>query len=250
MPENTYTPHVFGWEHIVYMVLFFAAFAGTLVAIKLKVKKEKTLDIIIKCLGGFLLALIVWNRIAIAFHRGSAWGLVPDSFCGVASLCLAICALACKRDALPFHCFCYIAFYGGIIVTFYPNFLGQASSFMYPATISGLMHHGVSAYLSVLLVITGYVKPCLKKIYAFPIGLSFMMCWGLFLMDAFGTTVPEFENAMFIRAPLIPGTYLTWYVMAILLIGVTAAGLFIYEYALKKIRQKKIENEINTETAG
>lgn len=238
-------PHAYGWEHIVYLVLFFAAFIGSLVAIKLKVKKEKTLEIIIKSVGGFLLALIIWNRIAIAFHRGTAWGLVPDSFCGVASLCLAVCVLCFKKDALPFHWVCYIAFYGGLIVTFYPNFLGQNSSFMYPATISGLLHHGVAAYLSVLMVITGYMKPCLKKIYAFPIGLSFMMCWGLFLMDAFGEIVPDFEHAMFIRDPLIPNTYLTWYVMFVVLIAATAGGLFLYEYILKRRAMKKQVTENN-----
>ena len=119
-------PKVFGWQHIVYLVIFVAAFAATLTVIKLKVKSERTLNIIIKSLGGLLLAPIIFNRIAIAFHRHDAWGLVPDSFCGMTSLCLAICALVCKKDALPFHCLAYIAFWGGAITTFYPDFIGQA----------------------------------------------------------------------------------------------------------------------------
>ena len=241
MPES-YTPHVFGWEHLIYLFLFFAVSGGTLTAVKLKVKKEKTLDIIIKCLGGFLLALIIWNRISIAIHKNSAWFLIPDSFCGLSSLCLAVCALACKRDALPFHCLCYISFWGGAIVTFYPDFLGQASSFMYHATISGMLHHGIALYISVLMGITGYVKPSLKKFYAFPVGLCFFMCFGIFLIDALG-----FETAMFIGKPLIPNTYLTWYVMSVLLIGGTLAGVCIYEYVLKKKSEKKIPDTENAE---
>lgn len=105
-------PKVFGWQHIVYLVIFVAAFAATLTVIKLKVKSERTLNIIIKSLGGLLLALIIFNRIAIAFHRHDAWGLVPDSFCGMTSLCLAICALVCKKDALPLPLSCIYRFLG------------------------------------------------------------------------------------------------------------------------------------------
>lgn len=226
-------PHVYGWEHIVYLVLFWAAFGGTLAAILLKVKSEKTLEIIIKSLGGFLLVLIIWNRISIAVFRQNAWRLIPDSFCGVSSLCLAICALVCKRDALPFHCLCYIAFWGGAITTFYPDFLGQASSFLFPATISGLLHHGVAMYIAVVLVVTGYVKPSLKKFYAFPVGLCIIMCYGLFLIDAL-----KFGSAMYIGKPLIPNTFVTWYVVAALLIGASYAAVWGYEYAVKKKSKK------------
>ncbi len=231
-------PKVFGWQHIVYLVIFVAAFAATLTVIKLKVKRERTLNIIIKSLGGLLLALIIFNRIAIAFHRHDAWGLVPDSFCGMTSLCLAICALVCKKDALPFHCLAYIAFWGGAITTFYPDFIGQASSVMYPATISGLLHHGVACYLAVLLVVCGFVKPSLKKFYAFPVGLCFMMCYGLFLIDAF-----KFESAMYIGAPLVKGTFLTWYVVAALLIGATLGGVALYEYILGRLQKKRLSEQ-------
>lgn len=230
-------PHVYGWEHIVYLVIFFAASAGSLAAILLKVKKEKTLDIIVKVLGGVLLALIIWNRICISIHKLDWWYLIPDSFCGLSSLLLAVCAICLKRNSIPFHCLCYISFWGGAIVTFYPDFLGQASSFMYPATISGLLHHSLALYLSVLMIATGYLKPSVKKFYAFPIGLCFMLIYGMFLIDA-----GIFKTAMYIGKPLIEGSFLTWYVMAILLIGGTFGLVFLYEFLMKKRRIKKIEN--------
>lgn len=233
-------PKVFGWEHIVYLVLFFAAFAGSLTAIKLKVKSEKTLNIIIKCLGAALLVFIVWNRISICVHKSSAKYLIPDSFCGVTSLSFAIAALLCKRDALPLHCLVYIAFWGGAITTFYPDFIGQASSIMYPATISGLLHHGMSFYLSVVMVATGFMKPSLKKFYAFPVGLCIMMVYGLFLIDAL-----KFKKAMYIGSPLIEGTFLTWYVVAAMMISVTLGGVFLYEYLLKRKSLKKEQESID-----
>lgn len=229
-------PQVFGWQHIVYLVIFFAAFAGTLAAVLLKVKSEKLLRNIVRCVGGFLLILIIWNRIAICFHRNDWWALIPDSFCGTTSLVFAICAIVCKRDALPFHCLCYIAFWGGAITTFYPDFIGQASSIFYPATLSGLLHHGISFYLSVLMIATGYVKPGLKKFYVFPLGLCIMMVYGLFLIDAL-----KFGHAMYIGTPLIEGTFLTWYVVAAMMIAVTLAAVFGYEYLIKKLAAKKAE---------
>ena len=227
-------PHVFGWQHIVYLVIFFAAFAGTLAAVLLKVKNEKLLKDIVRCVGAFLLILIIWNRIAICFHRQDWWALIPDSFCGMTSLVFAICAIVCKCDALPFHCLCYIAFWGGAITTFYPDFIGQAESIFYPATLSGLLHHGVAFYLSVLMIATGYVKPNLKKFYVFPLGLCIMMVYGLFLIDAL-----KFDHAMYIGTPLIEGTFLTWYVVAAMLIAVTLAAVFGYEYLMKRLAAKK-----------
>lgn len=231
-------PHVYGWQHLVYLAVFIAAFAGSLTAVKLKVRDEKIVDIIIKCLGGVLLVLIIWNRIAICQHKGSWWFLIPDSYCGLSSFGLAICALVCKRDSLPLHCFAYLSFYGGAIATFYPDFLGQNESFMYPATISGLLHHSLGFYIAVFMVATGFMKPSLKKFYAFPIGLCFIACYGIFLIDAL-----KFETAMYIFKPLIPNSFLTWYVLAPVLIAATFGGIYLYEYLCKKKNKPAASNE-------
>lgn len=226
-------PHVYGWQHIVYLLIFFGGCAGALAAVLLKVKTEKTLKIIIRALGGALLVLIILNRIFICMHKGNNWWLlIPDSFCGISSLCLAICSLVCRRDSLPLHCLCYISFWGGTIVTFYPDFLGQASYFMYPATITGLLHHGLAAFIAVLMISTRFMKPSVKKFYAFPCGLSFMTVYGLFLLDGL-----KFEEAMFIGKPLIPNSFLTWYVFAVVLIAGTFGLVCLYEYLIKKYKK-------------
>ena len=236
---------LFGWEHLTFIAVYIAAFAVSLVLIKLKVKSETKIDLIVKILGGVLLAFFVFNRIAIACHRETAWGLVPDSFCGMGSLGLAICCLCFKRGALPYHAFVYCMLFGGLITVFYPDFLGQefhgkATSFLYPATISGLLHHALAGYITVLLFVTGHFKPCVKKTYALPVTMCFILVFGIFLMDACG-----FEKAMYIGSPLVKGTFLTWYVVEPLLV-VFAYGLsFLYEYLQKKKEPKAVPPEEN-----
>ena len=229
---------VYGWQHLTYIGIYIALFAVSLTLIILKVKDERKIDLLVKILGGVLLVLIVFNRIAIAFHKESAWFLLPDSFCGVGSLGLAICCIFFKRSALPYHVFVYCMLFGGLIVTFYPDFIGQkfhgeATSFMYPATISGMLHHSFAFYLSVLLLATGHFKPCVKKTYALPIALCFMVTYGIFLMDAC-----EFETAMYIGKPLVPNTFLTWYVVFPALVAAAYGISFLYEYLVKKKAQK------------
>ena len=225
---------LYGWAHITYIAVAIVAGVVSLVLIKLKVKSEKTLDLTVKCLGGVLIALVVFNRIAIAVHRESGWGLVPDSFCGVGSLALAICCLFLKRGALPYHVFVYCMLFGGTIVIFYPDFLGQqfhgeATSFLYPATISGMLHHTLASYISVLLLVTRHFKPCVKKTYALPIALCFMVTYGIFLIEACG-----FETAMYIGKAIIPGTFITWYVVFPALVVAAYGIAFLYEYLFKE----------------
>ena len=233
---------VYGWQHLTYIGIYIALFAASLVFIKLKVKSEKTIDLTVKILGGVLLALIIFNRIAISFHKESARFLIPDSFCGVGSLALAICCIFFKRSALPYHVFVYCMLFGGAITVFYPDFIGQpfhgeATSFMYPATISGMMHHALAFYITVLLFLTGHFKPCVKKTYALPVALCFMLVYGIFLIDACG-----FETAMYIFSPLVPNTFLAWYVVEPALVATAYGTAFLYEYLVKRKAQKE-DNE-------
>ena len=235
---------LYGWAHLTFIAVYIAAFAVSIILIKLKVKSERTVDLIVKGLGGALLALLIFNRIAISFHRESGWGLVPDSFCGTGSLCLAICCIFFKRGALPYHAFVYCMLFGGAITVFYPDFLGQqfhgqATSFMYPATISGMLHHALAFYIVILLFVTGHFKPCVKKTYALPVTLCFMLTYGIFLIDACG-----FEKAMYIGAPLIPGTFIAWYVVEPLLVVFAYSLSFLYEHLVKKRTEKKDNSNI------
>ena len=236
---------LYGWQHITFITIFIAASAVSLTLIKLKVKSEAKIDLTVRILGGVLLTLVIFNRIAIAFHRETALGLVPDSFCGTGSLGLAISCLFFRRGSLPYHAFVYCMLFGGLITVFYPDFLGQefhgkATSFLYPATVSGILHHALAGYISLLLFVTGHFKPCVKKTYALPAALCLILVFGIFLIDACG-----FEKAMYIGSPLINGTFITWYVVEPLLV-VFAYGLsFLYEYLQKKKESKAASHEEN-----
>lgn len=230
---------VYGWQHLTYIGIYIVLFAVSLTVILMKVKSEEKIDLIVKIFGGVLLAFIIFNRIAIACHRESGWGLVPDSFCGVGSFALAICCIFLKRGALPYHVFVYCMLFGGLIVVFYPDFIGQefhgkATSFMYPATISGMLHHSFAFYISVFLMATGHFKPCVKKTFALPIALCFMVTYGVFLLDAC-----KFEDAMYLFKPLVPKTFLTWYVVFPALVVAGYGISFLYEYLVKRNEQKK-----------
>ena len=237
---------IFGWEHLTFIGIFIVLFVVSITVIKLKVKSERVIDVTVKVFGGVLLALLLFNRIAICCHRESAWGLIPDSFCGVGSLGLAVSCLFFKRSALPYHVFVYCMLFGGMIVVFYPDFIGQpfhgeATGFTYPATISGMLHHAFAAYIAVFLLVTGHFKPCVKKTYALPVMLCFILVFGQFLIDACG-----FEKAMYIGQPLIPGTFIAWYVVEPALVAFAYGVAFLYEYAVKK-KAKKSETETPSE---
>lgn len=240
VPDGARVPKVFGWEHLVYLAIFLAVSVGTLVYIHYKVKNERTIDIIVKSVGGALVAALLANRISLTFHYQTAIALIPNSFCGVTSLVFGICALFCKRDSLTFHFLVYSGFWGGLIATVYPNFVSQDVLFLYPPTITGLLHHSISVYLAVLMVMTGYFKPEIKKFYAYPIGFCFSMVYGIFLVDALGYT-----DAMYIFSPLVSGTFLTWYVVGpVLILGNLGLVILFEKLISPKIKDKKeqIEN--------
>lgn len=90
------------------------------VLIKLYAKSEKSKIITVKVIAGVLLALILWNRIAIAVSDKSWLKLIPDIFCGMSSLVLSLAVLLGKKDNNILHFVFYIAFVGDILTIFYP----------------------------------------------------------------------------------------------------------------------------------
>jgi hypothetical protein len=229
--EELDMPKIFGWQHMVYLAIFIALSVGSLVLIKLKVKSEKTIDLIVKGVGVLLLGLILWNRILLAIKNGPL-GIIPNTFCGLTRLLFALAAIFFKRDNLTFHFLVYMSIWGCTLTMIYPDFIGQADSIFYPLTISGLMHHSVSLYLSVLMIATGFFKPTIYKFHIFPIGLAFYMAYGVFLQDCLGL------HAMYISEPLIDGTIFTWYFVGLLICVITATILAVYDVLKKKYTQK------------
>lgn len=200
-------PQIYGIEHIIYLIITISMMVVATLLIKKYVHTEQQLTFVIKIIGGLLLVAILWNRWSVSYYRSGFNAFLPGSFCGASSLFFALSTLFLKKNQAPFHCLIYIGMLGGLITIVYPDFIGQADSVLYPPTISGLLHHTIMFYLAVLMIITGYVKPNLKKWHYLPLGLSLYMTYGLFLVTVLG-----YGDAMLIYSPILEGTPLNWIV--------------------------------------
>ncbi|MBN2503830.1 MAG: YwaF family protein [Bacilli bacterium] len=221
-------PQVFGPEHIIYLLISIALMIGATYWIRRNVHTEKGMINTIKIIGLMLLVAILWNRTSIALLRDGFRSFLPGTFCGASSLALALSVLVAKKNSPIFHSVAYTGLLGSILTLVYPDFIGQDQSFFYPMTISGLVHHTVMFYLIIVMLMTGYLKPELKKWHLLPLGLSIYMVYGLFLI-----TVVGYGDAMYIFHPILEGTILDWDVMGVLFLALHAIFLIVWEFTMK-----------------
>ncbi|MCD8040410.1 MAG: YwaF family protein [Clostridia bacterium] len=231
-------PQVFGWQHLTYVAVFLVLAVASLYLIHRFCKSDFSKFIAIKVTAAILLVFIVWNRICIAISNDDWFYFIPNTFCGIASFAFAICALAFKKDNCTLHCMVYCGFIGGLITIIYPDFVSQNESFFYVNTISGLLHHSMALYLAVLMFMTKWITPSLKKWKYFPLGLCIMMTYGIFLLTAFDKFEADYD-AMYIKEPLISGTILTWYFVGALILILHLIFLLCYTYIPKYINKQK-----------
>lgn len=222
-------PAIFGTEHLLYLAVVIGLMILAFWIIRKTVKTEKGLERTIRIIGGILLSSIVWNRLSIAILRDGWDSLLPGSFCGLTSLSFSISALIFKKNSPVFHCLAYCGILGGFLTLVYPDFIGQAPTIWYPMTISGLWHHTVMLFLGVFMLLSGYVKPELRKWQYLPIGLSFYICVGLFEITQLG-----YSDAMEIFNPILSGTPLNWFVMGCIFLPVHAIFLLAWDAAAKR----------------
>lgn len=204
-------PQVFGMEHILYMLVSTVIGSAILLLMKLFAKCPKTQDVFLKCVAFLLLAAIVSNRLSQVFRYDTIrwYCLIPDSFCGMSSLVLASAVLFGKRDNPVLHFVWLLGLFGGIATVVYPTFVSQDLSFFYIPTISGLLHHSLSAITAIGVLLCGWLKITYKKWYCVILGFTCYLTVGAFLMSVFGMS-----DAFHIAEPLLPGTPLTAWVMA------------------------------------
>jgi len=144
-------------------------------------------------------------------------------------LVFSLSALIFKKNSNIFHCLVYCGLLGGTLTLAYPDFIGQSDSIWYPMTISGLVHHTVMLFLGILMIRTGYMKPELKKWYILPIGLSFYMSFGLFLITYLG-----YNDAIQIYTPVLEDTPLDWLVLGVLFMSLVALFQILWGRLEKK----------------
>ena len=233
-------PKLYGIEHVLYIIITTAlAIAGLLLAKKF-IKKEKSLSLFLKGLALLLFIAIMANRISQVFRYDNVrwYCIIPDSFCGMTSLVLALAVLFGKKDNNFLHFVWLLGIFGGISTVIYPSFIDQNISFFYIPTISGLLHHSLSAIVVVAILLFKQIDITYKKWYCTLFGFTCYLTIGAFLMHTF-----SLSDAFHIAEPLLSGTPLTAWVMAPLYAVAYATILLLVEYFKNKKHKKNKAKE-------
>ena len=225
-------PQVYGIEHILYMIITSAVGAAGLLFIHRNAKSEKAKILSLKGIALLLLISIVTNRLSQVFRYDDIrwYCIIPDSFCGMTSLVLALSVLLGKKDNPIYHFIWLLGIFGGISTVVYPTFVSQDSSFFYLPTISGLLHHSFCAVMVIALFMLKQIDLTYKKWYCVILGFTYYLTVGAFLMSVFGMS-----DAFHIAEPLLPDTPLTVWFMAP--IYITAHGAIFAVVELIKRRR-------------
>jgi len=226
---------VYGIEHILYLLVTIIIFSVTIPLIKKKVTTEDKQNKLMKILGIILFLTVLSNRISLCIEDRSILTFFPSTYCGASSFALSIGLLLLKRDSKLFHCVCYVGFVGGILTLIYPDFLPQDDSLFYPPTITGLLHHTIIIYTVIVMVMTKYLQPSLKKWYLLPVGLNFYLFYGLVLI-----TELNFSDAMYIFTPALPDSIFNWFVLGILVLSAHGLFLYLWEYFTNRTKTQEV----------
>ncbi len=227
-------PQLFGIEHILYIIISTAVASAALLLAKRYAKTEKSQMIFLKALATLLFIAIMTNRLSQVFrYEETRWYLIiPDSFCGMTSLLTALAVLFGKKDNNVYHFIWLLGLFGGISTTIYASYVDQNISFFYLPTISGLLHHSLSATVVVALLMFKQIDITYKKCYCTFFGFTTYLTLGAFMMQTF-----NMSDAYHIAEPLISDTPLMAWVMAPMYTVGYALVLWIVELIKKKKRE-------------
>lgn len=225
-------PQLYGTEHILYIIISTLVAATALLLCKKHAKTERAQKIVLLVLAALLFVAILTNRLSQVFRYDQIrwYCIIPDSFCGMTSLVLSLGVLLGKKNNNILHFTWLLALFGGISTVAYATFLDQDVSFFYLPTISGLLHHSLSATLTVALLMFKYIDITYKKWYCTFFGFTAYLTVGAFLMQTF-----HMSDAFHIAEPLIPGTPLTAWVMA----PMYAVGYGLVLLIVELVKRKK-----------
>ena len=228
-------PQLFGPEHILYIVISAIVGGAYLLIVKKRAKTEKTQTVFIKILAFLLFAAIVTNRLSQVFrYDNTRWYcIIPDSICGMTSLVLSLAVLFGKKNNAFLHALWLPGIFGGISTVIYATFVGQGSSIFYLPTISGLLHHSLSATLVIFLLFFRQIDITYKKWHYTLYGFTFYVTTGAFLMQTF-----NLSDAFHIAEPLLSDTPLTIWVMVPIYAVAYGFILFIVAFVQRKKNKK------------
>ena len=145
---------------------------------------------------------------------------------------LALALIFGKRNNAVLHFVWLLGLFGGISTVIYASFVNQNESFFYLPTISGLLHHSLSATLAVALLMLRQIRITYKKWHYTFFGFTAYLTLGAFLMHTF-----HMSDAFHIAEPLLPGTPLTVWVMAPMY--AVAYGIILLAFELVRKRKQQ-----------
>ena len=224
-------PELFGTEHILYIIIStILGGLGMFLALKYA-KSEKSQNIFLKGLAIALFISVMTNRVSQVFRYETVrwYCIIPDSFCAMTSLVLSLAVLFGKKNNNVYHFVWLLGLFGGISTVIYASFVGQASSFFYIPTITGMLHHSFSAMLVVALLMFKQIDITYKKWYCTLFGFTCYLTVGAFLMHTF-----DLSDAFHIAEPLLSDTPLTAWVMGPMYAAAYAIILYCVEIFKKK----------------
>jgi hypothetical protein len=229
-------PRLFGTEHILYLIVSTLVATVALIFGKRFLKSEKDKILFLRIIAVLLFISIMANRLSQVFrYEETRWYLIiPESFCGMTSLVLSLAVLFGKKDNHVLHFVWILGLFGGVSSSIYASYVDQNISFFYLPTISGLLHHSISATLAVAILMFDYIEITYKKWYCTFFGFTTYLTLGAFMMQVF-----DMSDAFHIAEPLIPNTPLTAWVMAPMYAAGYAIVLIIAEI-IKKRRKSKL----------
>ena len=215
---------VFGIEHIIYMIVAAIIMAGLIIVIKIFVPKDK-MFIPMKVTAAIGVVIMIIYRIVVSRSRsGTFLDFIPDTFCSMMGFIMPLTVLIFKPDTKIFQYAMFCGMLGGLLTLIYPDFLVYFDNIFNIHPFTGLLYHTLMLFMFLLAIITKYFVPTFKRWTSLPIGLAFMVVFAVF-----GNSVLGQYNNMYLKAPLLPGTPLTWWLVGILFLILYTIILQVYE---------------------
>lgn len=211
----------YGVPHIIMLLCFAFVTALLLIFSCTFAKSEKAKTCVIKIVAGVTLLLVVLSRFIYNDFTPTFLEFLPNTYCNTMGFVMPIAVLLCKKDSKTLYYTLFAAFMGGMITIFSGDDIGQLEV---ENTIISYAYHSLMAALFILSVSLKYCKPTLEKLPRLLTGFACMICYG-----AFSNQVFHFENNMYLNAPLLEGTILSWWLVGLIMIGIATIIAVIYE---------------------
>jgi len=234
---------VFGSVHWIYLGITVPLSCLALVLAKKFAKTEKAQKLFLKTLALLLLAWILINRLSQVYRYADVrWEqLIPDSFCGMTSLVLALAVLFGKKDNAVYHFVWSLGLVGALITLLNPTFLDQGPTVFYLPTISGLLHHSLALVTIVALLVFHQIFITYKKWYCTFFGFTAYLTVGAFQISVLGLS-----DSFHIAEPILSQTPLTAWVMA----PMYAVGYGLLLLVIELVRRHKPKTALQAPPAS